>query len=264
MERLTARWMTHRRIQTFREHERVFTKKEKKQEKTKRNWRRVGWKYDNNPSAHSIFSAHRVGRGASYKYISNRQFYSLFRRFFFHFCFVLFFFFSSSVRFCPRATKKSVTPSSLSSAMTPGIYASAIRLYRVRQQIDICLLFKAETSRQYYLGGIKRISNHPQLSTESYRQIPVPIRRRRRIRTFLGYDSSKTRQVWNVWMITVGLFTVTAGGVSCLRNHSDGRFIRPTPVPQSFLILFLPHRINQGTQSFKPHHPFPFATVYNI
>lgn len=38
--------------------------------------------YENNPSAHSIFSAHRVGRGASYKYISSRQFYSLFRRLF--------------------------------------------------------------------------------------------------------------------------------------------------------------------------------------
>lgn len=209
--------------------------------------------YENNPSAHSIFSAHRVGRGASYKYISNRQFYSLFRRLFVFLSFLVLFFL---LVFCPRATKKSVTPSSLSSAMTPGIYASAIRPCRVLQQIDIWLLFK--TSRHYYLGGIKRISSHPQLSTESYLQIPVPIRRRRRIRTFLGYDSSKARQVWNVWMITVGLFSViTGGGVCCLRNHSDGRFIRPTPVPQSFLILFLPHRINQGTQSFKPHHPFP-------
>jgi hypothetical protein len=98
--------------------------------------------------------------------------------FVFYFLFVCFFFFSFSVRFCPRATKKSVTPSSLSSAMTPGIYASAIRLYPVLQQIDIWLLFKAETSRYYYLGGIKRISNFPQLSIESYLQIPVPIRRR--------------------------------------------------------------------------------------
>lgn len=217
--------------------------------------------YENNPSAHSIFSAHRVGRGASYKYISNRQFYSLFRRLFVFLSFLVLFFL---LVFCPRATKKSVTPSSLSSAMTPGIYASAIRPCRVLQQIDIWLLFK--TSRHYYLGGIKRISSHPQLSTESYLQIPVPVRRRRRIRTFLGYDSSKARQVWNVWMITVGLFSViTGGGVCCLRNHSDGRFIRPTPVPQSFLILFLPHRINQEAPSrSNPIILSPFATVYNI
>jgi len=124
--------MTHRRIQTFREHERVFTKG--KRNKT-RKWRRrrVGWKYENNPSAHSIFSTHRVGLGASYKYISSRQFYSPFLRLLFFIC--VFFFFSFSVRFCPRATKKSVTPSSLSSAMTPGIYAPAIR--PVLQQIDI-------------------------------------------------------------------------------------------------------------------------------
>lgn len=85
-----------------------------------------------------------------------------------------------------------------------------------------------------------------------------------RIRTFLGFDCSKARQVWHVLMITVGLFSVLSvtGGV-CLHNHGDGRFIRPTPVPQSFLILFLPYRINQGAQPFKPH-PFALATVYNI
>jgi hypothetical protein len=128
--------MTHRRIQTFREHERVFTKKEKKQEKDKKKMKKKSGLeiYENNPSAHSIFSAHRVGRGASYKYISNRQFYSLFRRLFVFLSFLVLFFL---LVFCPRATKKSVTPSSLSSAMTPGIYASAIRLCPVLQQIDI-------------------------------------------------------------------------------------------------------------------------------
>ena len=192
---------TPQRIQTFWEHEPIglliFKKRENKIKETRKRQEKSTWRKRRRRtegeewleirkqpvSSFHILNPYRIGRGASYKYISSRQFYSFFHRFLF-FCFV----YSSCLLSTSHGTKFLVVSNDIRNLCIGGSSVSPIQRAAIPNPVGpathqhswwrastrlVSLIVIQSRNVEATLFWKKNFKEYPQLSTVAYLQIPA-------------------------------------------------------------------------------------------